>query len=101
MNAHAILPNSSPRRYQLTAELQEWCGAPALIGRVPSCAGFGRRERRPNPTLRRPASEKRQGTKSGEIRSVGRCRKLSYGDLSGARAGWVLARVESWRDWAP
>ena len=62
---------------------------------------FGRRERRPNPTLRRPASEKRQGTKSPEIRSVGRCRKLSYGDLSGARAGWVLARVESWRDWAP
>src|SRR4029077_5812340 len=62
---------------------------------------FARRERRPTPTLRRPASEKRQGTKSREIRSVGRCRKLSYGDLSGARAGWVLARVESWRDWAP
>ena len=62
---------------------------------------FGRRQRRPNPTLRRPASEKRQGTKSREG-ALGRpCRALSYGDLSGARAGWVLARVESWRDWAP
>jgi hypothetical protein len=25
MNAHVILRNSSPRRYQLTGELQEWC----------------------------------------------------------------------------
>jgi hypothetical protein len=47
---------------------------------------FGRRQRRPNHTLWRPASEKCQGTKSREV-GLGRpCRKLSYGDLSGERA---------------
>jgi NMT1-like family len=64
------------------------------------CAGsvqvFGRRHRRSNGALRRPASEKRQGTKS---RGVGRgrpLRKLSYGDLSGERAACRAARGESW-----
>jgi hypothetical protein len=47
---------------------------------------FGRRQRRSNHALRRPASEKRQGTKSREG-ALGRpCRALSYGDLSGERA---------------
>jgi hypothetical protein len=47
---------------------------------------FGRRQRRSNHTLRRPASEKRQGTKSREV-GLGRpCHRLSYGDLGGERA---------------
>ena len=61
---------------------------------------FGRRQRRAIDTLRRPAFEKRQGTKSREV-GLGRpCRKLSYGDLSGEHAACVRARGERWSDCA-
>jgi hypothetical protein len=61
---------------------------------------FGRRQRRAIHALRRPAFEKRQGTKSREIRSVGLCRGLSYGDLSGEHASCTPAQGERWSDWA-
>ena len=45
---------------------------------------FGRRQRRSNPPVRRPASEKRQGTKSREVSALP-CRRAwgaeGYGDL--------------------
>jgi hypothetical protein len=47
---------------------------------------FGRRQRRSNHALRRPASEKRQGTKSRDVGLGLPCRRLSYGELSGERA---------------
>ena len=47
---------------------------------------FGRRRRRGRPQARRPASEKRRGTKSREV-GHRRCRGL-YGDLAAA-SGWA------------
>jgi hypothetical protein len=40
---------------------------------------FGRRQRRAIHALRRPAFEKRQGTKSREVRSVGRAAGSAMG----------------------
>jgi hypothetical protein len=55
---------------------------------------FGRRQRRAIHALRRPAFEKRQGTKSREV-GLGRpCRWLSYGDLSGEHAACERASGE-------
>jgi hypothetical protein len=59
---------------------------------------FGRRHHGLIHTARRPASEKRQGTKSRGGSRIGRCRELSYGDLavrgpqlrSAARVGWAM-----------
>ena len=72
----------------------------AAVHESPPVQVFGRRQRRSDDTLWRPASEKRQGTKSREGRSVGACRKLSYGDLSGERAASAVVRGERWRDCA-
>jgi hypothetical protein len=47
---------------------------------------------------RRPKSAKARNR--GRVRSVGPCRKLSYGDLSGERVAGLLGRGERWSDCA-
>jgi hypothetical protein len=74
--------------------------ADALPLMSPIVQVFGRRQRRPNHTLGRRASEKRQGTKSRDVGFGRPCRKLSYGDLDGERAASMFARGERWRDCA-
>ena len=48
----------------------------AAVHKSASVQVFGRRQRRAIHALRRPEFEKRQGTKSREVRSVGRARKV-------------------------
>ena len=58
------------------------------------CQVFGRRERRSDDTLRQPASEKRQGTKSREVGLGRRVPQAQLWDLSGEPAASMAAGGE-------
>ena len=61
-----------------------------MLWRLRFVRGGGRRQRGPSHALRRPASEKRQGTKSREVR--GWSSGDGYGDLSGESAASIVTR---------